>query len=116
MFEVYNPRRVLVGRAVHREISLARALLTEASMFRHGKLAIPLALLGLFSATPAAADVFFFSTGDPDGKIATASRPSSPGKFEIESADDFILTGETAITSSTFTGLILLNSSLSNIQ
>jgi hypothetical protein len=85
-------------------------------MFRHGKLAIPLALLGLFSATPAAADVFFFSTGDPDGKIATASRPSSPGKFEIESADDFILTGETAITSSTFTGLIPLNSSLSNIQ
>ena len=26
---------------------------------------------------PAVADPFFFSTGDPDGKIATASRPES---------------------------------------
>ena len=46
--------------------------------------------LGLVS-TAALAAPFFFSTGDPDGKIATASRPGGPGVLEIESADDFIL-------------------------
>lgn len=48
----------------------------------------------------------FFSTGDPDGRIGTASRPSSSGKLEIESADDFILNSQTAINSATFTGLL----------
>ena len=43
-------------------------------------------------AAPASAGDFFFSTGDPDGKMATASRPGSAGKIEIESADDFVLT------------------------
>ena len=57
-------------------------------------------------ALPAAAGTTFFSTGNPDGKIATASRPSSDGKFEIESADDFVLTHSTSITDATFTGLI----------
>ena len=55
---------------------------------------------------PTAADTLLFSTGDPDGKIATASRPADPGKFEIESADDFVLTRTTSITSATFTGLV----------
>jgi hypothetical protein len=32
---------------------------------------------------PASAVPFFFSTGDVDGRIATASRPSSAGKIEI---------------------------------
>ena len=50
---------------------------------------------------------FFFSTGTPDGKIATASRPSTGAPFEIESADDFVTTAtRTFITSATFTGLI----------
>lgn len=40
----------------------------------------------LFLTTPGTATPFFFSTGDPDGKIATATRPESAGKFEIESA------------------------------
>jgi hypothetical protein len=61
--------------------------------------------LTLFWAGSSAADPFFFSTGNPDGKIATASRPGS-GAFEIESADDFVLTSHTTITSATFTGLI----------
>jgi hypothetical protein len=73
----------------------------------HAKLAIPVAAIGLLSAMPASADdTFFFSTGNPDGKMATATRPSSPGKIEIESADDFVLTGSTAIDSATFTGLL----------
>ena len=53
---------------------------------------------------PAKADSFFFSTGNPDGKIATASRPSGNGNIEIETGDDFILTGTTVLNSATFTG------------
>jgi hypothetical protein len=54
---------------------------------------------------PAAADAFTFSTGSPDGRIATATRPETAGKFEIETADDFGLTAQTLITGATFTGL-----------
>src|SRR5215470_19681328 len=76
---------------------------------KHGTsdLSLSAAVLALlFLTDPAAASPFFFSTGNPDGKIATATRPESAGKFEIESADDFVLTGPTRITSATFTGLI----------
>src|SRR5215472_9265334 len=69
------------------------------------KAAIPAFLIGLLPALPAAATQFFFTTGSPDGKIATATRPDT-GAFEIESADDFVLTSPTAITSATFTGLL----------
>ena len=55
---------------------------------------------------PAAADPFFFSTGDPDGKMAAASRPSAGGKFEIETGDDFVLSTQTALHSATFVGLL----------
>jgi PEP-CTERM motif len=73
------------------------------------KLAIPAALIGLLPAAPAAAteQPFFFSTGDPDGKIATLSRTASPGKLETETADDFVTTHATDIDSATFTGLIV---------
>jgi hypothetical protein len=80
------------------------------------KLAIPMALIGLFPAVPAAADPFFFSTGAPDGKMATATRPSTAGKFEIESADDFVLTTTTSITSATFTGLLTGNESVGEVR
>lgn len=66
-------------------------------------------------ATPAFADLFFFSTGDPDGKMATASRPSSGGKIEIESADDFVVTSPTKITSATFTGLLPTGAVLTDV-
>ena len=50
---------------------------------------------------------FFFSTGTVNNSMATASRPDTPGKFEIEAADDFVLTGsQTSLTSATFTGLL----------
>jgi PEP-CTERM motif len=73
------------------------------------KLAIPAALIGFLPAVSATADVFpfFFSTGNPDGKIATLSRTASPGKLETETADDFVTTHATDITSATFTGLIV---------
>jgi hypothetical protein len=72
------------------------------------------ALLGLLTVAPASATLLF-STGNPDGKIATATRPSSAGKFEIESADDFVITSQTSITSATFTGLITGSSPISSI-
>src|SRR5215471_3308560 len=74
-----------------------------------------LAAAALATATPAIATPFFFSTGDPDGKTATASRPGTPGQFEIESADDFNLPTATRLTSATFTGLIPAGASVSNV-
>ena len=65
---------------------------------------------------PAASDPFIFSTGNPDGLMATATRPESPGKFEIETSDDFALTQETLITGAAFTGLIPLGASPSDIK
>src|SRR5690348_14117896 len=58
-------------------------------------------------ASPAHGDAVLFSTGNPDGRIATASRPASAGKIEVESADDFTVTaGLTNLTGATFTGLV----------
>jgi hypothetical protein len=75
--------------------------------------ATSLAMVAL--ASPLRAEDFFFSTGDPDGKIATLSRPGSPGLVQTETADDFVLTNATRITSATFTGLIPQGVSLSSV-
>jgi hypothetical protein len=74
-----------------------------------------LAFAAVMMPLPAAADPFFFSTGNPDGKIATAARPESAGKFEIESADDFGLTAQTSITGATFTGLLAGGSTIGQV-
>ncbi|MFZ1004738.1 MAG: hypothetical protein WAN68_22460, partial [Pseudolabrys sp.] len=74
-----------------------------------------LAFAAVMMPLPAAADPFFFSTGNPDGKIATAARPESAGKFEIESADDFGLTAQTSITGATFTGLLTGGSTIGQV-
>jgi hypothetical protein len=52
--------------------------------------------------------VFFFSTGLPDGKIATISEPASAhnSHVEYESADDFALNSETVLLHASFTGLL----------
>jgi hypothetical protein len=73
------------------------------------------ATAALLAPAPAVADVFTFSTGDPDGKIATLSQPSGPGHVETETADDFILTQRTRIDSASFTGLIPSGTPLSSI-
>lgn len=57
------------------------------------------------AAGTAIAAPFSFDTGNPDGRLASASRPSSTGKFEIESADDFI-SPAVQITGASFTGLL----------
>jgi hypothetical protein len=51
---------------------------------------------------------FTFSTGTPDGKIATISEPANThnSNVEFESADDFVATTETQINQATFTGLL----------
>ncbi len=69
-----------------------------------------------FIASSLFAQSFSFSTGDPDGLLATASRPESSGKFEIESADDFILSSATQLTSGSFTGLLPVGVAASDIQ
>ena len=80
------------------------------------RFAISLSLLGCLFALPAAADTpFFFSTGIPDGNMATATRPGV-GAFEIELADDFVLTKSTSITSATFTGLLPLGASAADVK
>ena len=49
---------------------------------------------------------FTFSTGNTDGQYATASRIPQTGVLGIESADDFVLTSQTLLTSATFVGLM----------
>lgn len=78
-------------------------------------LMVPLVLvLMLLPMGPTYAGLIF-STGDPDGKMAMASRPESTGKIEIEAADDFILNGVGTINSATFTGL-LVNGNISDVS
>jgi hypothetical protein len=66
-------------------------------------------------AAPARAASFFFSTGNPDGRIATGARPGTPGKVQIETGDDFILDSSTNIQTATFTGLLTNGANVSNI-
>jgi hypothetical protein len=65
---------------------------------------------------PAAADPFVFSTGNPDGKLGSLSRPPSPGNLETETADDFVLTDATVISRATIHGLIPSGLDVSSIQ
>jgi len=70
-----------------------------------------LILLALFSASFIAARIdaqvtLLYNNDFPTDQIAAATRPESAGKFEIESADDFLLPTGAHITSATFTGLL----------
>jgi hypothetical protein len=74
-------------------------------------------LVALSFVQPVHADPFFFSTGNPDGLIATLSRTASTGKLETETADDFVTTAPlTAITNATFTGLLIGGATPANIK
>ena len=74
------------------------------------------ALALLMLAAGASAASFTFSTGEPDGKIATLSRPSSPGKIQTETADDFVVTQNIVISQATFTGLLPAGADLASIN
>ncbi len=66
-------------------------------------------------AIPASADIFYFSTGEPDGLMAVASHPAGTYIDENEAADDFILNSETLIIGATFYGLLPYDSSPEDI-
>jgi len=73
-------------------------------------------LMGIVIAIPAFAAPFSFSTGNPDGLMATASRPSSNGKIEMESADDFVLSSSTLINHVTFTGIVTPGATIDQVR
>jgi hypothetical protein len=64
---------------------------------------------------PSGAATLLFSTGSPDGKIGTLSRPAGSSLLETETADDFILGQNAMITGATFTGLLPSSASLSSV-
>jgi hypothetical protein len=76
---------------------------------------LALALAPAGRSLASASERFSFSTGSPDGKMGMASRPESPGKIEIEAADDFLLSSETRLDGATFTGLVPAGVALSQI-
>ena len=73
-------------------------------------------IMGLWLATPARADLFFFSTGSPDGLLGALSQPPAPGTFETETADDFILPQATFISGAVIVGLIPSGTPLADIS
>ena len=75
-----------------------------SSSIRSGGL---VAAVSMLAAAQAWADPYSFSTGNVTNQMAVATRPSSPGKFEIEAGDDFLTTQQTTITSASFTGLLV---------
>jgi hypothetical protein len=75
-----------------------------------------LSVAALMTIPAAASNVFTFTTGNPDGKIATLSRVSSAGKIQTETADDFILGQSTTLNQATFIGLIPTNAPLSSVS
>lgn len=73
-------------------------------------------VVAMLLMNPAAAATFTFSTGNPDGLIATLSRTASAGKIETETADDFVTTTSVQINSATFTGLLVGGATTANIN
>jgi hypothetical protein len=62
--------------------------------------------------------VFLFSTGLPDGQIATISEPPNThnSQVEFETADDFVLNTETVIQHASFTGLLTGGAGLGDVS
>ena len=79
-------------------------------------LGVAIVVLSWFSAGSLRADtITLFSTGSPDGKMATLSRPAGPGGLETETADDFVLGQAANVTNATFFGLLPTGASLSSV-
>src|SRR6266404_6842059 len=71
--------------------------------------------LGLLTFQASAAS-FTFSTGNPDGKVGTLSRPAGGGAIQTETADDFVVTQAIVITQATFTGLFPVLGRLDSLE
>jgi hypothetical protein len=80
----------------------------------HRCLVIAAVFLSWFSTGSLTASIIF-STGSPDGKIATLSRPAGTGLLETETADDFILGQPAMVTGATFVGLLPIGPMLSSV-
>jgi hypothetical protein len=63
----------------------------------------------------ASAGSFTFSTGNPDGKIATLARPPGLNIIQTETADDLVVTQSVVISQATFTGLLPVGTPLSSV-
>lgn len=83
---------------------------------RHLRSLLTLFLLFGLASLPVLADSFAFSTGNPDSLIGTLSRPASASGIQTETADDFILSQATQLTSASFYGLIHTGAALSSIS
>ena len=76
-----------------------------------------LSVAALLTIPAAANNIFSFSTGSPDGQMATLSRVASSGKIQTETADDFFLTQTTTtLHQATFIGLIPTNAPLTSVS
>src|SRR6478672_2315968 len=63
--------------------------------------------MGAILASPALGSPIVYNNLTPNNMMAVASRPDSPGVFEIEAGDDFFLGSQTFINSATFVGLLV---------
>jgi hypothetical protein len=61
---------------------------------------------------------FVFSSGVPDGKIATVAEPANAhnGDVEYETADDFVLSSQTTLRHATFTGLLTGGATVADVS
>ena len=66
---------------------------------------IALCLGGMLATS--ASGVPIYNNLAPNGSMAVATRPDSPGGSEIEAGDDFVLGAQTIISSASFVGLIV---------
>jgi hypothetical protein len=86
---------------------------TKEGIMKRTCLGVMLMAAVLVAQTAGAQTVF--STGDPDGKMAMASRPENGPNIEIEAADDFLFTNPVILTGATFIGLIPPGATVSKV-
>jgi hypothetical protein len=101
-------RVCLFSRSDRTGFSAGTRLCIRPTLARRAALAAVSGSLGLLLlASQASAALFFFSTGDPDGKIATLSRPAGAANIQTETADDFVVSNTTTLVEhASFTGLL----------
>src|SRR5215510_12208519 len=79
-------------------------------LVRHGlQWASALGLIVLVAAPATGAVIYNNLT--PNNLMAIAARPDTPGSFEIEAGDDFILGSRTSVNGASFVGLFVPGSS-----
>jgi hypothetical protein len=92
-----------------------RSIAMEGNMKFRVSLLSAMIAAGMGLAASASAEPFFFTSGNPDGRLGALARSESSGKIETETADDFILAGTTVISGATITGLVV-NAPAANIS